>query len=63
MGSVEPGLNADPAADAIRFTFRSPLEMGAVYDLDLASGELDLVGRQECAGVDAFACERVEVIY
>lgn len=63
VGSVEPGVNADPEARRIRFTFRSPLEPGATYDLQLDTGEVQLVSRREWAhglDPDAFVCERIE---
>lgn len=64
VGSVEPGMNADHDADVVRFTFRSPLEPGAMYNLDLQSEKVELVRRREWfhshLGPDAFACERVE---
>lgn len=65
VGSVEPGVNADPSASAIRFTFRSPLEAGATYEADLATGSVQLLRRREWSphggpGPEAFECERLE---
>ncbi|CAE8739593.1 unnamed protein product [Polarella glacialis] len=65
VGSVEPGVNAEPSAESIRFTFRSALEAGSTYDLHLASKKVSLVSSREWApgsGVhsESFTCERVE---
>lgn len=65
VGSVEPGVNADPSADTVRFTFRSPLEPAAVFDLELETGAVNLASRREwapAAGIaaDQWVCERVE---
>eukprot|EP00927_Polykrikos_kofoidii_P048854 TRINITY_DN43036_c0_g1_i1.p1 TRINITY_DN43036_c0_g1~~TRINITY_DN43036_c0_g1_i1.p1 ORF type:complete len:835 (+),score=100.59 TRINITY_DN43036_c0_g1_i1:106-2610(+) len=65
VGSVEPGVNPDPDAETIRFTFRSPLVPGSTFDLNLATGGTQLVSCQSwapAAGVvpESFVCERVD---
>ena len=45
IGSVEPGINAEANADAIQYTFRSPVEPGCTFELDLDSGLAKTVSR------------------
>lgn len=65
VGSVDPGVNAESAAELVRFNFRSPLEPGACFDLHLSTGKLDLIDRREWTpgtgiGPGDFLCSRVE---
>lgn len=64
VGSVEPGVNANPSSQCVRFNFRSPVEAGASLDLDLASRHVQIVSRRKwstSSGIipEMFSCERI----
>jgi len=60
VGSVEPGVNAEPAAGEIRFTFRSPLDPGTTYRLELHTRNISAIGHTAWSGGPNFKCERFE---
>ncbi|CAE7216696.1 ptrB [Symbiodinium sp. CCMP2456] len=63
IGSVEPGINAEANADLIQYTFRSPVEPGCTFELDLASGHPKIVSRctvNHPELLQSLQCERVE---
>lgn len=62
IGAVEPGVNANHDADHIRFTFRSPVEPGCTYHLDLRRGALTVEGKRTLDGssMHSAKCERVD---
>eukprot|EP00928_Gymnodinium_smaydae_P002657 TRINITY_DN10953_c0_g1_i2.p1 TRINITY_DN10953_c0_g1~~TRINITY_DN10953_c0_g1_i2.p1 ORF type:complete len:848 (+),score=224.50 TRINITY_DN10953_c0_g1_i2:164-2707(+) len=65
VGSVEPGVNAEAETEAARFTFRSPVEPGATFDLQLATGEVRPLTRRSWSphagiGPEDLSCERLE---
>ena len=65
IGSVEPGVNANHEADHIRFTFRSPVEPGCVYHLDLATGVTRIESKKasdslNIGSMHSMHCERVD---
>eukprot|EP00435_Cladocopium_sp_Y103_P049139 s835_g14.t1 len=62
IGAVEPGVNANHDADHIRFTFRSPVEPGCAYHLDLRRGVLNVEGKRtlDSSSMHSVKCERVE---
>ena len=64
IGSVEPGINAEANADLIQYTFRSPVEPGCTFELDLASGLTKIVSRctvNHPELLQSLQCERVEL--
>ena len=63
VGSVEPGINAESDADAVRYTFRSPVEPGCTYELDLSSGLTRIVNRcqvDDAQSLSSLQCQRLE---
>eukprot|EP00438_Fugacium_kawagutii_P021554 Skav208795 [mRNA] locus=scaffold478:42382:44130:- [translate_table: standard] len=67
IGSVEPGVNADYDADQIRFTFRSPVEPGCIYNLNLSNRILHPEGKRSAgftnliqSALQSVQCDRLD---
>ncbi|CAE7397920.1 PREPL [Symbiodinium pilosum] len=45
IGSVEPCTNADSNVEKVRYTFRSPIEPGCTYELDLVERRAEIVSQ------------------